>query len=474
MAVKSPLYDFLIGYSKQDKVSFHMPGHKESDLYEKYGYGDFLKHLINYDITEVAGADNLHGAEGIIREGQERYAKLYGVQDSFYLVNGTTAGILAAILSSVKKGGQLIMARDCHKSVFNALRLGDIHPVYVYPEIIEDFNISGVIQPEDIKKALITHPQAEAVILPRPNYYGICSDVRAIADMVHQYDKILIVDEAHGAHLKFSKRLPDSAVDAGADIVINSIHKTLASFTQSAVLHVNSNRVDTDALKDKLQMMQSTSPSYLLMASLDISASIIEEDGAQLMNALVEHIGNFKERLNGVNGIKLMASENLNSDFDLTKLNIDMTMLGLTGRRVEGLLREEFNIYMEMVSTNLVMGLCGIGNKESDFARLSYALSEIACQYVSDPIDNFSKIYYEHLEQADVFNHIFERNRKWVSLENSAGRVCTSSIIPYPPGIPMICPGERISKETAEYLHALHKTKVKILGLNNCGEIQVV
>ncbi|NLK72848.1 MAG: aminotransferase class I/II-fold pyridoxal phosphate-dependent enzyme [Clostridiales bacterium] len=471
--MKTPIYDFLVKHGNKETISFHMPGHKASDIYEKYGYGDFLNNIIRYDITEIYGADNLYKAEGIIKEGEERYARLYGAKASFFLVNGTTTGILAAILSSVKKGGKLIMARNSHKSVFNALRLGEIQPVYIYPEIVEAFNVCGEIDHREIKNAIISNPDAEAVILPSPNYYGICSNIEKIAEIVHEYNKILIVDEAHGAHLKFSDRLPKSAVDSGADIVINSIHKTIASFTQSAVMHVNSERVDIDNIKDKLQIIQSTSPSYLLMASLDISASIMEEDGKNLVNQLVDNIDMFCDKVRSAEGIKIMKQEDIKSSFDKTKINIDMTELGLTGSDVEKILREKYNIYMEMVSANLVMGLSGVGNSKEDFLRLADALIEIKEIYRKNEMINFPPIMFEKNLQVYHPAELVTEHSKWVDLDESIGCVSGSAIIPYPPGVPLICPGEIISKKILNYLIALKKTDVRILGVREDNKVQV-
>ena len=266
--------DFVLDHADKTPVSFHMPGHKGSDIFKRYGYSDYLDRFVDCDITEIPGADNLFQAEGIIRDVEKRYEKLYGVLRSYLLVNGTSCGIIASILASVRPGHKLVMARNCHKSVFNALKLGGIEPVYAKPEIIDEYGISGKVTADEIKRCLAKNPDADAVILPSPNYYGIVSDIKEIADVVHENDKVLIVDQAHGAHLKFFHKfgfgddMPQAAEDAGADISVNSIHKTLASITQSAVLNFNTERVDRYILEDKLQMLETTSPSYLMMRSI--------------------------------------------------------------------------------------------------------------------------------------------------------------------------------------------------------------
>ena len=279
--------EFLLQHACKDPVSFHMPGHKGAAIFRKYGYGEFLDNFVDCDVTEIPGADNLFQAEGIIMEAQKKYSRLYQVDHSYLQINGTSGGLIASVLATVKPGRKLIMARNCHKSVFNALMLGGIQPVYAQPELIKEHGIMGAVSPEEIERCIRENPDADAVILPSPNYYGICSDIRKIAEVAHRAGKILIVDQAHGAHLKFFHQLgfgdgmPEAAEDCGADLVVNSIHKTLASLTQSAVLNLKSELVDRYVLEDKLQAIQSTSPSYILMSFLDINADLLADHGRE-------------------------------------------------------------------------------------------------------------------------------------------------------------------------------------------------
>ncbi|MEG0661710.1 MAG: aminotransferase class I/II-fold pyridoxal phosphate-dependent enzyme, partial [Anaerovoracaceae bacterium] len=334
------IYKFLKEHAKKQPISFHMPGHKGAALYHKYGYGDFFTDLADLDITEIPGADNLFQAEDIIQSVQEAYRELYQVKASYLLINGTSGGLIAAILATVPRGKKLIMARNCHKSVFNALTLGGIEPVYAYPE---EGPVAGPISPQEIEALLKANPDGEAVILPSPNYYGICSDIEAIAKIVHQAGKVLIVDQAHGAHLKFFHRyvkdsvgkLPLAAEDAGADIVVNSIHKTLASFTQSAVLNLTSTRVNPYVLEDKLQAIQSTSPSYLLMASLDINAQLLKDHGGTLMGEWWDLLNHFYAQAKKIPELTVMAEDGM----DVTKLNL--TLSGYSGLELEKKLMEE-------------------------------------------------------------------------------------------------------------------------------------
>ena len=448
-------------------VSFHMPGHKGKAFYVDNGYGEFLDAIMDCDITEIPGADNLFQAEEIIKVTMEKYKKLYGSKESYLLINGSSGGILAAILSSVTKGGKLVMARNCHKSAFNALSLGDITPVYAFPETVEGYGILGQVSPEEIAKCLDEAPEAEAVILPSPNYYGICSDIKAIAEEVHKRGKILIVDQAHGAHLKFFKKeygFPTCAEEQGADIVINSIHKTLGSFGQTALLNVCSDRVDRITLEDKLQVVESSSPSYPMMATLDINADILFEKGEVLMKAWAENIQWFYEEAEAVPGLKVMATGSL----DKTKLNIDMSACGLDGNALEELLMEK-NIFIELVAGNVMMCMTGIGNKRCDFEKLMEALKEIASErQLEEKEQNQPAALTKKLQWKGV-----PLKKEAVHVDEAAGRVCAMSIIPYPPGIPIACPGEVLDEEILAYIKERRLAHEKVIGLADDFTVQV-
>lgn len=475
MIIRSPIQDFLLKHASENPISFHMPGHKGSALYRRMGYGDFLNKIMDCDITEITGADNLFQAEGIIREAQERYAAIYGVKKSYLQINGSSGANIAAMLASVHKGKKIIMARNCHKSAFNALVLGDIKPVYVYPEMIEKYGISGPVSTKEVERLLIENHDAEAVILPSPNYYGICSDIRAIAEVVHKYDKVLIVDQAHGAHLKFFRRfgiknMPESAEEAGADIIVNSIHKTLASLTESAVLNLNSNRVDSKLLEDKLQAIESTSPSYLLMASLDINTSIIEEAGAELFGQWAESLEYFYREAAGIKGLKYIDRV---SGFDWTKMNFGFGELGIMGDELERLLVEKYGIFIELFTGDLVMCMSGIGNTPEDVKHLVAALKEIAEEHSGKNIVKPAQVNGLRMPPGRLELCNIPQIRKSVPLSEAEGLICAASIIPYPPGIPYICPGERITAEAITYIRNLRIRGEKVIGVDERGCVLV-
>ena len=475
---------FLEAHSALKPVSFHMPGHKGSGLFKRTGCMSFMKNIADYDITEIPGADNLFQAESIIKETADKYKKLYDVRKSYLLINGTSGGILASVMTSVPKGKKLILARNCHKSVFNAMTLGGIEPVYAYPDLIEDQGISGAVSPVEIGRLLDENPDAEAVILPSPNYYGICSDIKAIAETVHEHGKILIVDQAHGAHLKFFEEhkhsrgkvwsMPKSAESCGADFVINSTHKTLASFTQSAVLNVCTDRGMEllNVLEDKLQAVESTSPSYLLMASLDINADIIKSDGRKLFNGWRKNIRWFYNKVSSIEELKIMNTENL----DTTKINIDLSAVGISGAELEEILIS-YNIFPELVTGSIVMCMSGIGNTKSDYKKLYSALKQIA-QRAKAKSTAGSTLKGTFKNDSNVWAtkralFALSDERELVSLKECGGRIAAASVIPYPPGIPLICPGEKIDVEDCIYIASLREQGEKVIGVDEEGRIWV-
>lgn len=453
-----------------------MPGHKGSRIYRENGYGYFLDKIMDCDITEIPGADNLFQTEGIIAETMKKYERLYEVKKSYLLVNGSSGGLISAILACVRPGGKLIMARNSHKSIFNALGLASIEPVYAYPEEAEGCGILGEITAEEIVRCMDDNPDADAVILPSPNYYGICSNVRKIAEEVHKRGKVLIVDQAHGAHLRLFEKyagsgagcacaecgFPESAETQGADIVINSIHKTLASFTQSALLNLTSDRVNPFVMEDKLQTIESSSPSYLLMATLDINADLLEKSGERLIREWAGNLEYFYNEAGRIPGLKVIIPQNL----DRTKLNIDMSAYGINGNELEVLLMER-DIFIELVTGNIVMCMTGIGNTRRDYERLIEALKEIAAKLGENKAGGQA---IRPAGQPEVLTRVLEKKavpveKEFVLIDEAAGRVCGSSIIPYPPGIPIVCPGEVIDEAVIEYVKARRGAGEKVIGL---------
>ncbi len=497
MRNKEQLTGFLLDHAAQRTVSFHMPGHKGSNLYRRFGYDGFLDQMMDCDITEIPGADNLFQPEGVLRNTMDRYRNLYGSRESYLLVNGSSCGLVAAVMASVPAGGRLILARNCHKAVYNALSLAGAQPVYAFPEMLPEYGITGEIRPEEIRRCIAAAPDASAVLIPSPNYYGICSDISSIAEIVHDAGMTLIVDQAHGAHLKFfdengraAGRCLMAAENLGADIVINSIHKTLAAFTEAALCNVMSDRVDSDELEDALQKMESTSPSYLLMASLDINADLLEKHGAELIKDWKKELELFYDRAASIDGLQVMTHSRL----DDSKINLDMSRRGLNGYELEKKLRDR-GILAELITGNLVMCMSGIGNTRNDYERLYDALREIAeagnaiasasgraepGNAAAHPRDEDEAERRDEMEgeappwpnQSFVL-HSVPHKRARTPIDDAIGRVCAQAIIPYPPGIPVICPGEEITEEIVTYAKTLRALGQNVMGIDGDGCVLV-
>lgn len=457
--------------SKRNMVSFHVPGHKSGKIFEKYKI-DIGSNIGEFDITEIPGADNLYAPKSIIKESQKRAKDFYGSDYTFFLVNGTTCGIISMIMATTKPGDKIIVPRDCHKSVISGIILAGILPVYIKPEIYSKLFLMGAVTPEAIERAIQEHPDAKAVIITYPNYYGICSDIEKIVKIVRRHNKILLVDEAHGAHLKLSEKLPISALDAGADIVVHSTHKTLPAFTQGSMLHVKKGRVDIDKLKFMLSLNQSSSPSYLLMISLDMAMSIAAEEGRFLMEKLIENINGFKNEFTEIEGLNMISEEIIGrygvKNIDITKLTISMKEIGIEGSKLEEILRKKYNIQVEMADIYNILAVSSIANEKNDFKRLCKALKsihddrKINHKRIDIPEFSFRIPKIEILPREAVY-----KEKENISFIESSGRISGEYIMPYPPGIPLICPGEVISREVIEYVKILKSLGISIVGVSD-------
>ena len=492
--------DFLNKNAAADNVSFHMPGHKgRSTLYDEAGYGQFLKNAAAYDITEIPGADSLFCPRGVLRNVMDNYAELYGVRHTELLVNGSSAGLLAAIISSVPVGGKLILSRNSHHAAFSALRLGGINPVYIRPETDPEYNIAAGISPYELEAACEANPDASAVLITSPNYCGMLSDISVLADTAHDHGMLLIVDQAHGAHLKFfdydaaSARedglyVPHpkhSAESLGADIVVNSTHKTLLSFTGSGILNICSDSVDIDAVSEALRMVQTTSPSYLLMASLDINEKIMRGKWRDLIDAWKEDLRGFYKGASRINGLTVVKGSGVKGSGsqdedtfalyryregpDPTKINLSMSGLGLSGERLAKELRYR-GIISEMVHGEYVLLMTGVGNVRSDYERLLEALKDIASGYgVDTQIDRTPRSFDDMvLEYANV-----PIEGEYVPLYEAVGRVLYDPIVTYPPGTPIACPGEILTMEVISHISDILEDGETITGVDDEGRIKV-
>lgn len=460
------LLDQLTEYSHGDYYPFHMPGHKRAAL-------DFPNPW-SIDITEIEGFDNLHHAEGILDKLQQRAARLFGAQRSFCLVNGSTCGLLSAVSACVKPGGKLLMSRNCHKSVYHGVYLRDITPVYLMPEMTE-FGIMGSLMPETVEKVLMEHPDVDAVLVVSPTYDGVVSDIRSISEIVHRYDIPLIVDEAHGAHFPLSGQFPASALSCGADMVIQSLHKTLPAFTQTALLHVNSSLMEEARVRRFLGIYQSSSPSYLLMASIDQCLRILEENGTGLFASLKKNLKDFYENCRTLKHIQVFQGQSKNTpelfDWDDSKILISGTALGLSGQDLHDILLEQYHIQLEMASGHYALALASLMDRPEGFKRLFTALSQIdrsqeeALPFLknggksADMIN--SRELYRIPQQKLTIAKALEMPGRTVFLEDAVGAVSQEYLYLYPPGIPLVTPGEVIDEAMLKNIH-----RIKAAGLH--------
>lgn len=443
------LYKELKNYSQTDYYPFHMPGHKRNPSTVE---GNFP---FDMDITEINGFDNLHHAEGIIKRAQKSMAQLYGVQETFFSVNGSTAALQAAISASVKRGGQILMARNCHKAVYNTLYLRDLHPTYIYPHREEKLGINGGISAARVERYLEENPEIQAVIITSPTYDGIVSDVRRIADAAHASGIPLIVDEAHGAHFHFSGYFPTSAAEMGADLVIQSLHKTLPSMTQTAVLHRCTDRVDRNLICRFMGIYQTSSPSYVFMSSMDACTDKLARDGESMFREYTKNLQEIRERLKKCTHIRLFTPKKGKDlriyDYDRSKLIFSTENSSLNGKQLHEILSREFHLELEMSAENYALALTSVGDTKEGFLRLCEAIETIDRREslkntVERPCsDRENQCPIGEMKQFMSISEAMDAEFLSCILEESVGKISAEFVYLYPPGIPIIVPGEQIT-----------------------------
>ena len=458
-----PLWEQLKAYAEGETYPFHMPGHKRREA--------LFDPAFCLDVTEVEGMDDLHHPCGMLRESEALAAALSGAQESFFSVNGSTAGLLSAITAATSFGDEILLARGCHRSVYNAVTLRGLRPHYVYPSLILPLGIGGGIAPDAVEAALREHPQIRAVVVTSPTYEGILSDVAGIAEAAHRRGVPLIVDEAHGAHLLLGG--PASACACGADVVVQSLHKTLPALTQTALLHRMSDRVPADALREAMTVFQSSSPSYLLVASIDACLREMQAHGRERMSAYLQSVRALRADLATIPGLTLldraMAISAGGFDFDEGKLTFSLR--GLSGVELAARLREEYHIETELALPRYGLAMTSISDDEAGFARLLSALREIAATLPADAAEpalpDFAPL---RLERVHTPYEASRRAFAWVLPADSVGRVAARTVTPYPPGIPLVVAGERITAEAAARMTG---SGVTLYGVSPDGAVAV-
>jgi len=463
------LYERLKSYSESDFYPFHMPGHKRSNE------NDFINPF-SLDITEIDNFDNLHHSEGILLEAQKRAASLYHSEESYFIINGSTAGLLSAVSACTSRNGSILMARNCHKAVYNAVYLKELRNIYTYPQNTNKYCVNGGLNPEKVKQLLINNKNIQAVVITSPTYDGIVSDVKEIAYIVHQFKIPLIVDEAHGAHFGFHSYFPQSAIDNGADLVIQSLHKTLPSLTQTAIIHVNGTIIDRDRLKRYLSIYQTSSPSYLLMASMDSCINLRQKNGKDLFRRYVKNLSKFRQAMSALKRLKLIDDSILGKcdiyDLDRSKLIISVKNTDITGKELYRILLEKYHLQMEMATSDYVLGMTSFMDTKEGFKRLENALFEIdeTCSFIENNdcfnINFEAKICYTITESLD-------KQMKECSLSDAVGKVSGEYVYLYPPGIPLIAPGEEITYELVMQINKFKEMGLTIEGLKDIANTRI-
>ena len=439
------LYDKLIEYNKSDYYGFHMPGHKRNEKM----FGTRLPYGI--DITEIDGFDDLHHAETLIKDQEERAAHLYKAEETHFLVNGSTVGILSAILGVTNRGDKILVARNCHKSVYNAMELNGLRPIYIYPEYEKDLQINGEVSGEKIEILLNENPDIKAVMIVSPTYDGVLSDVEKIAQIVHKRGIPLIVDEAHGAHFGFHPYFPENSNVKGADIVIHSVHKTLPSLTQTALIHINGEIVDREKVRKYLHMLQSSSPSYILMASIDRCMELLESEGDTLFELFAQRIDVLRTELQGLKHLEILQTE----QFDRSKFLISVKKTGITSKKLADILLHTYHLQMEMTGGTYVLAMTALGDTKEGFERLKRALFKIDKSLSDEKQEDYLPVELPKLPLVCTNEEIERKkcgNEELILWKASIGRISTEYAYVYPPGIPLIVPGEQITQEAIQVL----------------------
>lgn len=493
--MEQPILNGLIAYNTEGGYPWHMPGHKKR---MNTIFPDVVTNPFLIDVTEVGDLDEFHHPEGMIKEAQDRAAAVYGAHKSYYLINGSTTGILAAISTVCKQGDSLIVARNCHKSVYNAIRLLRLKPIYIMPEWNEKWDMFGSITADTVKKAVKKHPEAKAVMLVSPTYEGVVSDIEKIAKIAHKAMIPLIVDAAHGAHFEYIanvnetlstvnyKNIPDPAIRLGADIVVESLHKTLPAMTQCAILHENSQLVNGERLEEFLSIYQSSSPSYVFLATMEACIEKMDHERDGRFIIYKELLAEYRKQFGQLKYIHLIEKEDFSKGdiygYDAGKLVFSVKKCGLqredgviplTGTLLADMLHKEYGQVMEMAGGSYIIAMTSVADSREAFDVLYQAMESIDHQLTN----------YEEIADTTLYRILPERNmeiadamdadKMEVTFMEAAGRVSGDFIYAYPPGIPIVTPGEVISREILKEIRKAMDKGLNMKGIRQGEEVYV-
>lgn len=459
-------------YAKTEDYPFHMPGHKRNAQLVK------MENPYAFDTTEIDPLDDLHEAcafpdsSSMIAQSMKRASALFHSRQSFYTVNGSTGGLIASILAMTKPHQTVLVPRNCHVSVFHAIALSQLNPVWLYPSIDEDTSIYSSIDPQDVVKAFEQHPEITLVIVTSPTYNGVVSDIRSIAGITHAHHALLLVDEAHGPHLSLCDAFPESAVTAGADVVVQSLHKTLPALTQTAIVHICSDRIDPSLIQRAICIEETSSPSYVLVSSCDQCITLMEQHGSELFEAYLKRLDHFSESMKALQHLHVLCKGNDSIGnhptffaFDQGKIFISTKGTSIHGEQLYQLLWKKYHLILESRLADYAIAMSSVADTDEGFKRLTQALLEIDST-LSDVEEKEPFPFHHNLLQVPAMSpcEALAQDCEKVPVENAEGRIMHESVYAYPPGIPILAPGEVID---ATALSQIHRMKAAGIGLKS-------
>lgn len=474
----TPFFSEMKKYIESDPTCFDVPGHKmgnfDNDLEEYAG-----KTLYKLDVNAPIGLDNLYHPHGVIKEAEDLLADLYNVDEALFSINGTTGGIMTMIIGTIDAKEKIILPRNVHKSIINSLILSGAYPIFVMPDTDPETGIANGVKIDNYIKAMDENPDAKAVFVINPTYFGVTSNIKKLAKEAHERNMIVIADEAHGSHLYFHEDLPLGAMAAGADISSVSLHKTFGSLTQSSAILINKERINVSRIKKVYAMLSSTSPNHILLASIDVARKRMALDGHKLLSNTLDLARKTRERINKIRGFHCLDKSYLDGngrfDIDETKLVINTSEVGLSGFEIFKLMREVENVQMELGEISELLAIFTIGTTQKDADRLVEGLQKISDKYydITDikTIPHFSYSFSELIVRP---REAFHAPSKVISLDDAVGEISAESIMIYPPGIPLAIPGEIITQNAIDLLHFYEKEGGVVLSDSPDGYIKVL
>ncbi|MDL2291969.1 aminotransferase class I/II-fold pyridoxal phosphate-dependent enzyme, partial [Acholeplasma sp. OttesenSCG-928-E16] len=473
---KTPFYSKLKEYSSEDIVPFDVPGHKrgilETDL--KLDVGPDIYKL---DSNAPRGLDNLNHPKGVIKESEKLAALAFQADEAFFLTGGTTSGILAMMMLAVKAKQKIIMPRNVHKSIINGLILSGGIPVFIKPDMDNDLGIANGVSFEKYKNAIDDNEDAVAILVINPTYFGVVNDLDKIISYAHEKEMLVLADEAHGGNLYFSSELPKGAIHSGADISAVSMHKSLGSLTQSSILLTKGNKVDLRKLRSTLNIVQSTSPSQLLIASIDVARKTMFFEGHKL-DGVVHIVDETINKINEIPGLKAVGKDYFIKkgafDYDPTRLIIDFSRLGMTGFEAYRVLADDYKIQMELAESKIVLAVMSIGTTKEHLEKLLSALKDLSNKRYNSSIKTESKVIFVYPESYTRPREAYHAPYKIIKIEDSLNEIAAGSIMAYPPGIPLVIPGEIITREIIDALIEYKNNDQTILSDTEEGYIKVI